>query len=126
MAQIKRYKLLKGEVYGKSPAADALKDIRKLSTFLSEYEIKEYLLKRVRELRGEARKVRWEGRRSAPDWRVWLPGCNPFWIELKASNKKPTRAQAREIYMMRHYGDVVFWANSPSLIDEAIIKARYA
>ena len=111
---------------GRSPAMAVLKDIRKLNRLMSERNVKQYMLDKVARLGGEARKVRWEGMRNAPDWRVWLPGCNPFWIELKASKKKPTRAQAREMETMKRYGEEVYWANSPTMVDVAIMEARYA
>lgn len=108
---------MRKEQYGISPAAYVLKDMRKLRDMMSEREVKEYLLKKVARLRGEARKVRWEGRRSAPDWRVMVPGYWPFFLELKATGKKPTRAQDREIKKMRRLGELVEWANSPMMID---------
>lgn len=39
-----------------------------------ESKIENYLRKRIRELKGEYRKVRWIGRRGAPDDLVWIPG----------------------------------------------------
>lgn len=111
---------------GRSPAMAILKDIRALNRLMAERNVKDYMLKRIEKLGGEARKVRWEGRRNAPDWRVWLPGHVPFWIELKATGKKPTRAQAREIKTMQGYGEEVYWANSPMMVDLVIAGSRHA
>lgn len=40
---------------------------------MRESQIEKYLVKRVKELGGEVRKVQWVGRRSAPDRLVMLP-----------------------------------------------------
>lgn len=86
---------------------------------MRESEIEAYLVKRVRELGGEVRKVKWIGRRGAPDRLVMLPfGKLPFkatvWVELKASGKRATfpanpheRKQYREHERMRRVGQFV-------------------
>lgn len=89
---------------------------------MRESQIEAYLVKRVKELGGEVRKVKWIGRRSAPDRVVMLPArrltntldcawCNPkgvvLWVELKATGKKATRAQVREHERMRKMGQRV-------------------
>lgn len=89
-----------------------------------EREVKAYLLKRVKELGGEARKVRWEGRRNAPDWRVMIPGHQPFWLELKAMGEKPTAAQTREAQRMGALDEICEWASSPRAIDNIIEWAK--
>lgn len=91
---------------------------------LRERDIKKYLLARVKALGGEARKVRWEGRSGAPDWRVMLcplfirPRC--FWAELKAPGEKPTAAQFREHTRMRRHGETVYVFDSFESIDEVL------
>jgi len=93
---------------------------------MAERMLKEYLLKKVKRMRGEARKVRWEGRNFAPDWRVMIPEHHPFWLELKDTNKEPEIMQAREHDHMRRCGEYVFWANSTIGVDIIIGKMRYA
>lgn len=78
---------------------------------MRESEIEQHLVQRVRELGGEVRKVRWIGRRGAPDRLVMLPDLNPshrtVWVELKAPGQKPKPHQAREIERMRAMGQRV-------------------
>lgn len=84
-----------------------------------ERDVKDYLLARVRELGGEARKVRWEGRANAPDWRVMLADRR-FWVELKAPGERPTVMQVREHNRMRRLGEVVHVLDSPAAVDEVL------
>jgi hypothetical protein len=91
---------------------------------LRESDIERYLVKRVKALGGEVRKVKWIGRRGAPDRLVMMPrrwrkerplrnGDVPmvqersFWVELKAPGKKPTSQQRREHLRMAFMGQHV-------------------
>lgn len=91
---------------------------------MRESTIEKYLVKRVKELGGEVRKVAWVGRQGAPDRLVMLPrwlgpkwingvGC-AIWIELKNPETIKTfpanaheRAQKREHERMRKLGQRV-------------------
>lgn len=102
-----------------------------------ERDIEAYLVKRVKELGGEVRKVKWIGRNSAPDRLVMLPG-NGFstahgvasytiWIELKAPGKLATfpadaheRAQHREHERMRAMGQRVVVIDSTTGVDNLL------
>ncbi|MGI9153592.1 MAG: VRR-NUC domain-containing protein [Rubrivivax sp.] len=73
-----------------------------------ERDIEAHLVKRVREVGGEVRKVQWIGRNGAPDRLVMLPPeayvddqhcC--IWVELKAPGAKPKPQQLREHERMR-------------------------
>ena len=66
-----------------------------------------HLVKRVRELGGEIRKVSWIGRVNAPDRLVMLPGRRAVWVELKAPGKRPTAQQIREHNRLRRLGELV-------------------
>lgn len=74
-----------------------------------ERDIERHLVKRVRELGGEVRKVQWVGRRGAPDRVVMLPPnwigrpCEAefMWVELKAPGEKAKPHQIREHQRMR-------------------------
>lgn len=92
-----------------------------------ERDIEQHLVKRVKELGGEVRKVQWVGRRSAPDRVVMLPAGwkgrrtsgfwdspTTIWAELKNPETIKTfpadareRAQAREHTRMRKAGQTV-------------------
>jgi len=55
---------------------------------------------------GEVRKVRWIGRRGAPDRLVMMPTAT-IWVELKAPGKTPEPHQLREHKRMRALGQRV-------------------
>ena len=71
-----------------------------------EKKIEQYLVKRVRQLGGEIRKVRWVGRRGAPDRLVMMPD-QTIWVELKRPKGKAERHQLREHERMRRVGQRV-------------------
>jgi hypothetical protein len=103
-----------------------------------ESEVEKYLVKRVKELGGEVRKVKWEGRRGAPDRIVMLPETrnpeddNPemgrtIWVELKRPGGKATfpknaheEAQHREHERMRKMGQRVAVIDSKAGVDEVL------
>lgn len=89
-----------------------------------ERDIEDYLVKRVKAMGGEVRKVQWIGRIGAPDRLVMLPAtrfkkleapfgltCNfpaqTIWVELKAPGAKPRPSQLREHERMRAMGQRV-------------------
>lgn len=107
---------------------------------MRESEIEKYLVKRVKELGGEVRKVQWIGRRGAPDrivmlpWRTASPAlCKALgvpegtprqarciWVELKAPGKKPEPHQVREHDRMRAMGQSVSVVDSFERVDEVL------
>lgn len=100
---------------------------------LRESKIEDYLVKRVKAMGGEVRKVQWLGRRGAPDRLVMLPprwvpseigvGLAPeatIWIELKATGKKAEPHQAREHARMRKMGQRVEVVDSLARVDEVL------
>lgn len=89
---------------------------------MRERDIERHLVRRVKELGGEVRKVQWVGRASAPDRVVMLPeyrtgfaqNAETIWVELKNPETIKTfpanareRAQAREHRRMRSMGQCV-------------------
>ena len=99
---------------------------------MRESQIEAYLVKRVKALGGEVRKVQWVGRRGAPDRLVMLPharcdetGCYKFpvrpygaiWVELKAPGVKPESHQLREHKRMRAMGQRVVVIDSIEGVD---------
>lgn len=97
-----------------------------MSKKILERDVVEYCRKRVAAYGGEMRKVKWEGRRSAPDWLIMLPGARPgvvgrhFYCEFKAPGKHPTDAQYREIYRMQNAGMLVCVFASFASVDELL------
>lgn len=96
---------------------------------MRERDIERHLVKRVKELGGEVRKVTWQGRRGAPDRLVMLPSrptgdfgwtWPTFWIELKAPGVKPEAHQIREHDRMRKMGQRVVVIDSINGVEELL------
>ena len=95
---------------------------------MRERDIENYLVKRVRELGGECRKVQWIGRRGAPDRLVMLPSLlntksgwsTAVWVELKAPGKKAEPHQVREHARMRRMGQRVEVLDSIEAVDRLL------
>lgn len=100
---------------------------------LRESDIEKYLVKRVKELGGEVRKVQWVGRSGAPDRLVMLPEVyadpsfrriiyegRTIWVELKAPGKKAEPHQLREHERMRKMGQRVVVIDSLAGVDEVL------
>lgn len=91
---------------------------------MKESEIENYLVQRVESLGGEVRKVKWIGRRHAPDRVVMLPnrdGRPPtVWVELKAPGVKPRPGQLREHERMRAAGQHVVVIDSLDGVDDLV------
>lgn len=84
-----------------------------------ERDIERYLVVRAQELGGEVRKVKWIGRKHAPDRLVLLPGRS-IWAEVKASGKLATPGQRREHDRMRALGQCVSVVDSFDRVDEVL------
>ena len=93
---------------------------------MRERDIEKYLVKRVKELGGEVRKVKWIGRRGAPDRLVMVPNVVACWVELKAPGKKLSPHQAREHERMMAHGQYVLTIDSIEEVDRVmnILKVR--
>jgi hypothetical protein len=96
---------------------------------MRERDVEAYLVKRVRELGGECRKVQWVGRVGAPDRLVMLPGyddwdptrgASAIWVELKAPGQKPRPNQLREHERMRAMGQRVEVIDSIEGVDDLL------
>jgi hypothetical protein len=93
---------------------------------MRESQIEDLLHQRIKDLGGDYRRVKWLGRRGAPDdYIMLLPRSTPRWwhegfvgwVETKAPKKGPRPEQAREHERMRAYGIPVLVINSVELID---------
>lgn len=68
------------------------------------------------------RKVKWIGRRSAPDKMYSRADTGPFFVEYKASGEEPSVVQAREIQRMRDAGITVHVIDSIRGVRELFAK----
>lgn len=96
---------------------------------MRERDIEAHLVRRVKELGGEVRKVEWIGRRGAPDRLVMLSlhnrrgrwsSCRAIWVELKAPGKVAEPHQLREHKRMRAMGQVVVVIDSIEGVEELL------
>lgn len=100
---------------------------------MRESTIEKHLVKRVEELGGEVRKVKWIGRRGAPDRLVMLPAMSyhseapvvyhfarTIWVELKAPGEVPEPHQEREHKRMRAMGQRVEVIDSIEGVEELL------
>lgn len=94
---------------------------------MRERDIEAHLVKRVKELGGEVRKVQWIGRNGAPDRLVMLPerfDADPYdhtiWVELKAPGQKAKPHQQREHERMRAMGQRVVVIDSIEGVDDLL------
>lgn len=89
---------------------------------MRERDIEAYLVKRVKALGGEVRKVQWIGRRGAPDRLVMLPPSGAgwdctTWVELKAPGVGAEAHQLREHIRMIRMGQRVLVIDSIEAVD---------
>lgn len=94
---------------------------------MRERDIEAHLVRRVKELGGQVRKVKFVNRRGAPDRVVMLPGSlapgawtAPIWVELKAPGQRPEPHQMREHRRMRLVGQRVVVIDSIEGVEELL------
>lgn len=96
---------------------------------MRESDIEAHLVRRVKELSGEVRKVKWIGRRGAPDRLVMLPRQmikndiwqrSAIWVELKAPGVPAEAYQLREHDRMRRLGQRVVVIDSIEGVEELL------
>ena len=100
---------------------------------MRERDIERYLVKRVNDLGGEVRKVKWVGRAHAPDRVVMMPErrdandrdesnlmAQTIRVELKAPGEKPRPGQLREHERMRRMGQRVVVVDSIEGVKELL------
>ncbi len=95
---------------------------------LKERDIERHLVKRVKALGGEVRKVQWIGRRGAPDRLVMLPEnwrgrhdeAEFMWVELKAPGVAPGAHQLREHDRMRRMHQTVVVIDSIKSVEDLL------
>lgn len=90
---------------------------------MRESVFEKYLKKRVKEEGGRTRKLKWIGTKNAPDRMVFFFLFFAF-VELKATGKKATKAQAREHNKLRQSGLQVYVINSYAGVEKLIAGAK--
>ena len=88
---------------------------------MRERDIEAQLVRRIKALGGEIRKLRWIGRRGAPDRVVMLPGGRLMWIELKRPGGAAEAHQAREHARMLLMGQRVLVLDTIEKIDGVLV-----
>lgn len=87
---------------------------------MCEREIEQYLIEQVRAYEGEIRKLKWIGRRGAPDRFVMMGWGRCAFVELKAPGEVPEDHQEREITRLRSRGMRVYVIDSEEGVDEMV------
>mgnify|MGYP000169640768 CR=1 FL=1 len=85
---------------------------------MRESDIEKYLVKKVKEIGGECRKVKWIGRKSAPDRLVVFNGV--YFIELKRPGKYLNPSQQREYIRLTQLNADVRCITTIEEVDEFI------
>lgn len=85
---------------------------------MREASVEKHLHKRVRAAGGDTRKVRWIGRRGAPDRLVMFPERQFYLVETKAPGGKLKPHQAREHARLRAFGWRVLVLSSKAEVDK--------
>lgn len=86
---------------------------------IRERDIEKAFTAQVKAAGGEIRKLKWLGRKGAPD-RVLMINSHVWWIEFKAPGKKPSAQQRSEHRRMRKMGMRVL------VIDHFVVDAVIA
>jgi hypothetical protein len=87
---------------------------------MRERDVERHLVTRVKALGGEVRKLKWIGRRGAPDRVVMLPGAVLHWVETKRPGGEAEAHQAREHARMLKMGQRVLVLDTVEKIDEVL------
>lgn len=85
---------------------------------MRESTVEGHLVKRVKAVGGEVRKLRWIGRGGAPDRVVMLPGLGLWLVELKRPGGVPEDHQAREHVRLMKMGVRVLVIDSIEGVDK--------
>ncbi len=89
-----------------------------------EGKVKNHLRRRIKQLGGEVRFVRWIGRHSAPDTLVLLDDIPPTLVETKAKDGELSGGQKREFARLRRYGFRVLVLPTTEAIDHEFPEER--
>lgn len=83
---------------------------------MRESKLERYFVRQVRQAGGDVRKLRWIGRRGAPDRLVLWPGRIDA-VELKAPGGRTSPLQTAEHIRLRRAGLLVYVLSSLAMVD---------
>ena len=86
---------------------------------MRESVVEQHLVRRVRQSDGEVFKIKFIGRRGAPDRLVMFADGELFWVELKAPGKKADPHQARLHALLHRMLQSVLVLDSIEAVDRA-------
>ena len=87
---------------------------------MSEREIENYLVRKVKNKKGIAYKFTSPGNSGVPDRLCLLPNGKLFFVELKSPGKKPRALQVNQIAKITKLGQRVYVVDSKEKVDEVL------
>lgn len=88
---------------------------------IRERDIERYLVQQLKLRGSEVRKVKWIGRRGAPDRVFWSP-IGPVFVEVKRPSKFLTDAQSREHARVNRFCQSAYLVNSFASVDSLLFQ----
>jgi hypothetical protein len=87
---------------------------------MSEKEIENYLVRKVKNKKGVAYKFTSPGNSGVPDRICMLPNGKIFFVELKSPGKKPRALQVNQIRKITNLGQRVYVVDSKEMVDRVL------
>ncbi|WP_455045666.1 VRR-NUC domain-containing protein [Leptotrichia trevisanii] len=87
---------------------------------MSEKEIENYLVRKIKSKNGIAYKFTSPGNSGVPDRLCLLPNRKIFFVELKSPGKKPRVLQVNQITKITKLGQRVYVLDSKEKVDEVL------
>ncbi len=100
--------------------------IKNVNQGTSEKQIEAYLVKQIKLLGGVAYKFTSPQRRAVPDRLCILPTGMCIFVECKALNGQPTKAQVQEIKKLVELNHIVKVVNSYDFVDKLVVDIKTA
>ena len=87
---------------------------------MSEKEIENYLVRKIKNKKGIAYKFTSPGNSGVPDRLCLLPNGKIFFVELKSPGKKPRALQVNQIRKITNLGQRVYVVDSKEMVDRVL------